>query len=101
MSFAFTARNSGIQEGPKMRRVILFLGISLLWVRLAGADPITITGVGTVETFCRGCFDSIGLPGTVTGDPLTFSLSFNNGAADLDPSPTSGQYAFGSGSFSL
>jgi hypothetical protein len=85
-----------------MPRPILAIGIALLFVRAAGADPITLSGSGTLDFVpCGSCAqEAFGLT-VAPGDPFTFSLSFDGVGADLFPENTHGGYRLGAGRASI
>jgi hypothetical protein len=69
--------------------LVLVLGIALLFARTAGADPITISGIGTLNdaVACgtprfRRCVQQLLGFTAGRGDSFTFSLSYHSASAD-------------------
>jgi hypothetical protein len=81
-----------------VRQSFLVAAIALLFARVVGADPVTLSGGGTLDYV--GCCGTLG--STKIGDPFTFALTFDSPSSDLFPlDPHFGYYTLGTGSFTV
>src|SRR4051794_728659 len=84
-------------NGSNMPRPILVLGLCLLAARVAGADPVTLRGTGTLESVCGRCFQNVLGSTPAVGDPFSFELTFGDVSGDQFPSDLIGVYSLGAG----
>jgi len=85
---------------PRLRAALLLLVGSLAFASAqASATPVTVVMTGTWDSV----LDTAGvLDGSVVpGGAFTVTLSYDDSAPDLDPSPSAGLYEFAGGSYGL
>jgi len=83
-----------------MRKLLLLVGIALSSLLPAYADPVTLSGSGTVKDVSG--FQSLLGWSAAPGDPFTFSISYDHSApVDQDPSPDIARYQLGSATVSI